>query len=100
MNKVELVEAMAKKTGLSKKDAEGALKAFIETVEFEVKKGRKVQLVGFGTFEPRLRKGRSKARNPRTGEQLSVAPHYVAAFRSGQELKKALWVLPVQDEND
>ncbi|MBP5176790.1 MAG: HU family DNA-binding protein, partial [Treponema sp.] len=46
--------------------------------------------------EPRLRKGREKARNPKTGESLSVAPHYVAAFRAGQELKNALWELPVE----
>ena len=52
---------------------------------------------GFGTFELRLRKGREKARNPKTGAPVSVEPHYVAAFRSGQELKNALWELKTPD---
>ena len=63
--------------------------------KFFFKEGNTIELRGFGTFEPRLRKGRSKARNPKTGALLTVAPHYVAAFRSGQELKKSLWDLPV-----
>lgn len=58
--------------------------------------GATVELRGFGTFEPRLRKGRSKARNPKTGDMVSVAPHYVAVFRAGQALRKALWDFPVQ----
>lgn len=57
--------------------------------------GTTIELRGFGTFEPRLRKGRSKARNPKTGDVVSVAPHYVAVFRAGQELRKALWDFPV-----
>ena len=59
-------------------------------------KGSTVELRGFGTFEPRLRKGRENARNPKTGEAISVEPHYVAAFRPGMELKKALMEIPVE----
>jgi len=70
----------------------------LEELKEALKAGNTIELRGFGTFEPRLRKGRSRARNPKTGEQLTVAPHYVAAFRSGQELKKALWDLPVKSE--
>ena len=80
-----------------------AVHAIFESLFDEMKKclmeGSTIELRGFGTFEPRLRKGRQRARNPKTGEQLSVAPHYVAAFRAGQELKKALWDLPVDCEN-
>ena len=67
MNKTELVAAMAEQTNLSKKDAEAALKAFIDVVSEELKKGEKVQLVGFGTFEVSERAAR-EGRNPQTGE--------------------------------
>lgn len=86
MNKVELVEAMAKKTGLSKKDAEAALKAFIETVEYEVKKGHKVQLVGFGTFEVSKRAAR-KGRNPKTGEAMKISASKAPKFKPGKAFK-------------
>ncbi|MBR5931808.1 MAG: HU family DNA-binding protein [Lachnospiraceae bacterium] len=89
MNKVELVEAMAKKTGLSKKDAEAALKAFIDTVEFEVKKGRKVQLVGFGTFEVSKRAAR-KGRNPQTGEAMKIKASKTPKFKPGKAFKDAV----------
>ncbi len=97
ITKFDLVEAVYQKTLCERKLAQD----IIENLFFEIKKslenGDTIELRGFGTFEPRLRRGRQKARNPKTGEQLSVAPHYVAAFRSGQELKKALWQLPVSD---
>lgn len=89
MNKVELVEAMAKKTGLSKKDAEAALKAFIDTVVFEVKKGRKVQLVGFGTFELSKRAAR-KGRNPQTGEAMKIKASKTPKFKPGKAFKDAV----------
>ena len=72
MNKTELVAAMAEKTELSKKDAEKALKAFTDVVAEELKKGEKVQLVGFGTFEVAEREAR-EGRNPRTGETMTIA---------------------------
>ena len=71
MNKTELVAAMAEKTELSKKDAEKALKAFTDVVAEELKKGEKVQLVGFGTFEVAEREAR-EGRNPRTGETMTI----------------------------
>ncbi|MCQ2530735.1 MAG: HU family DNA-binding protein [Lachnospiraceae bacterium] len=86
MNKVELVEAMAAKTGLSKKDAEAALKAFIETVEVTVKKGDKVQLVGFGTFEVSKRAAR-KGRNPKTGEDMKIKASKAPKFKPGKAFK-------------
>ena len=95
VTKFDLVEAVYLKTKYEKKTIQNVLETLLENIKTSLKDGATIELRGFGTFEPRLRKGRSRARNPKTGEQLSVAPHYVAAFRSGQELKNALWELPV-----
>ena len=89
MNKVELVEAMAKKADISKKDAEAALKAFISSVEGALKKGDKVQLVGFGTFEVSKRAAR-KGRNPQTGEEMKIKASKTPKFKAGKAFKDAL----------
>ncbi len=86
MNKTELVAAVAAKTELSKKNAEKAVAAVLETVAETLAAGEKVQLVGFGTFETREREARS-AKNPRTGETVEVAASRVPAFKAGQALK-------------
>ncbi|MBP5383681.1 MAG: HU family DNA-binding protein [Lachnospiraceae bacterium] len=86
MNKTELVEAMAKQTGLSKKNAEAALKAFTETVGKELKKGGKVQLVGFGTFEVSKRAAR-EGRNPQTGAVMKIKASKAPKFKAGKALK-------------
>ena len=87
MNKQELVTAIAEKTELSKKDAEGALKAFIDTVTEELVKGEKVQLVGFGTFEVTDRAER-QGRNPSTGETITIAASKAPKFKAGKNLKE------------
>ena len=89
MNKTELVAAMAEKTELSKKDAEKALKAFTDVVAEELKKGEKVQLVGFGTFESRKRAARI-GRNPQTGKELKIPATTVPAFSAGKKFKTAV----------
>ncbi|MDD7267304.1 MAG: HU family DNA-binding protein [Lachnospiraceae bacterium] len=89
MNKTELVAAMAEKAGLSKKDAEGALKAFTEVVADELKKGEKIQLVGFGTFEVASREAR-EGRNPKTGETMTIAASKSPKFKAGKALKDSL----------
>ena len=89
MNKVELVEAMAKKADISKKDAEAALKAFVSTVEGELKKGNKVQLVGFGTFEVVERAAR-EGRNPQSGEVMKIPASKAPKFKAGKALKDAV----------
>ena len=86
MNKTELVAAMAKQTNLSKKDAEAALKAFIDVVSEELKKGEKVQLVGFGTFEVSERAAR-EGRNPQTGETMEIKASKTPKFKAGKALK-------------
>ena len=89
MNKTELVAAMAEQTNLSKKDAEAALKAFIDVVSEELKKGEKVQLVGFGTFEVSERAAR-EGRNPQTGETMQIAASKSPKFKAGKALKDAI----------
>ena len=99
VTKYDLVEAVYKNTNnCEKRIVQEVVENFILEVKKSLESGSTIELRGFGTFEPRLRKGRSCARNPKTGEPLSVAPHYVAAFRAGQELKKALWNLKKSDD--
>ncbi len=86
MNKMELISVMAENAGLSKKDAEAALKAFMGAVEGALVKGDKVQLVGFGTFEVRERAART-GRNPQTGAEMKIAAAKVPAFKAGRALK-------------
>ena len=86
MNKTELVAAMAEQTNLSKKDAEAALKAFIDVEDEELKKGEKVQLVGFGTFEVSERAAR-EGRNPQTGETMEIKASKTPKFKAGKALK-------------
>ena len=89
MNKTELIAAIAEKTELSKKDAEKALKAFTEVVEEELKKGEKIQLVGFGTFEVSERAAR-EGRNHQTGETMQIAASKSPKFKAGKALKDAI----------
>ena len=86
MNKTELVAAMAEQAGLSKKDAEAALKAFTDVVAEELKANGKVQLVGFGTFEVSERAAR-EGRNPQTGETMTIEASKAPKFKAGKALK-------------
>ena len=86
MNKSELVAMMAEKANLSKKDAEKALNAFVESVQETVKTGDQISLVGIGKFELRKRKSR-EGKNPRTGEKLTMAACSVPAFKAGKAFK-------------
>ena len=86
MNKTELIAAIADKAGLSKKDAEAAVKAFVDVVSDAMKNGDKVQLVGFGTFEVSERSART-GRNPQTGETIEIAASRTPRFKAGKALK-------------
>ena len=86
MGKADLIEEVAKAAELTKKDASAAVAALIETIEVALKKGTKVQITGFGTFEAAKRKKRT-ARNPRTGEAITIAATTVPRFKPGQGLK-------------
>ena len=87
MNKAELVAAMAAKTGDTKKAAEASLEAFIAAVKESLKKGDKVQLVGFGSFEVRKRAAR-KGRNPQTKEEIKIPASKAPVFKAGKQLKE------------
>lgn len=89
MNKAELVSAVAEKAALSKKDAENAVKAFTEVVAEELKKGQKIQLVGFGTFEVSERAART-GRNPQTGKEMKIPASKAPKFKAGKALKDAI----------
>ena len=89
MNKADLVAAMAEKAGVSKKDAEASLKAFTDVVAEELKKGEKIQLVGFGTFEVSERAART-GRNPQTGAEMTIAASKATKFKAGKALKDSL----------
>ena len=89
MNKTELVAALAEQAGVSKKDAEKVLKAFTDVVTKELKKGEKVQLVGFGTFEVSERAAR-EGRNPQTGKAMKIAASKSPKFKGGKALKDML----------
>ena len=86
MNKMELVAAMADNAGISKKDAEKALKAFTDVVASELKSGNKIQLVGFGTFEVSERAAR-EGRNPQTGKTMKIAASKAPKFKACKALK-------------
>ena len=89
MNRTELVASIADKAEISKKDAEKALKAFTDTVAAQLKKGDKIQLVGFGTFEVTKRAAR-EGRNPQTGEAMKIAASKAPKFKAGKALKDAV----------
>lgn len=89
MNKAELVAEMADRAGISKSDTEKALNAFTDVVTEELKKGGKIQLVGFGTFEVTERAARTGT-NPRTKEKVEISSCKVAKFKPGKALKDAV----------
>ncbi len=89
MNKSELITAVAEQTGLSKKDAEQAIKAVFDSIEKAVAAGDKVQIVGFGTFELRTRSAR-QGRNPRTKEPIEIPASKLPVFKAGQGFKNAV----------
>ncbi|MBR0427251.1 MAG: HU family DNA-binding protein [Clostridia bacterium] len=87
MNKAELVAAVAAKTGDTKKAAEAAVDAIVASIKEALKKGDKVQLVGFGSFEVRKRAAR-KGRNPQTKEEIKIPASKAPVFRAGKQLKE------------
>ena len=87
MNKAELIAAVAAQTGETKKSAEATINAFVDTVTKSLKKGDKVQLVGFGSFEVRKRAAR-KGRNPQTKEEIKIPASKAPVFKAGKALKE------------
>ncbi len=88
-NKAELVDRVAKKTQLTKKDVSATVEALFETIQEALKAGEKVQVIGFGNFEVRERAAR-KGRNPQTGKEIKIKASKVPAFKAGKALKDAV----------
>ena len=95
MTKADLVEEVFRNTNLPKNEIIQITDSLLEEIKNALCNGSSIELRTFGTFELRLRKGRKNARNPRTGDITPTEPHYVAAFRSGSELKQKLWNLKI-----
>jgi len=91
LTKADIIDSINLKTGTNRKDIHAVIDLLIDEIKSALTDGRVVELRGFGTFEIRVRKGRKKARNPKTGDPVSVGAHGVAAFRPGKELKLDVW---------
>lgn len=89
VNKSELIEMVAKKTGVSKVQAQKSVDATFQSIQLALKKGSEVRLVGFGTFMVSKRSA-TTGRNPRTGEKIKISARKQPKFRAGKELKKAV----------
>lgn len=89
MNKTELINALAERTQLSKKDASAAVNSMFDLISESLGKGESVQLISFGNFEVRERAAR-KGRNPQTGEEIDIAATKTPAFKAGKQLKDAV----------
>lgn len=93
LTKAEIIEAIFEKTQVNRKTIHAVVDQFFDEVKAALIEDRIVELRGFGTFEIRTRKGREKARNPKTGEVVPVQNHGVTVFRPGKDLKKKTWEL-------
>ncbi|MGN0907577.1 MAG: HU family DNA-binding protein [Bullifex sp.] len=93
LTKAAIIESLHNKLGLSRTDIHRVIDELFEEIKDGLKEDRVIELRGFGTFEVRTRKGREKARNPKTGELVAVDTHGVAIFRPGKELKDCIWDL-------
>lgn len=89
MNKTDLIEQVAAKRGMTKKDATRVVDAVLDTIADALKRGEKVSLIGFGNFEVRERSAR-KGRNPQTGEEIQIKASRVPAFKPGKHLKESV----------
>lgn len=95
--KSDLIDQIYEKTGHELQDVHSIVDMFLNEIKKSLEKHQSVELRGFGTFEIRERKGRKKARNPKTGAIVSVEDHAVVAFRSGKDLKNSVWDLPSRE---
>jgi integration host factor subunit beta len=91
ITKADIVDSVYLKTGMNRKEIKAVIDLFLGDIKNALIEETTIELRGFGTFEVRIRKGRSKARNPRTGTVVSVHSHGIAAFRPGRELKQDMW---------
>lgn len=100
LTKAAIIESLHNKLGYSRSDIHTIIDELFEELKDGLKDDRVIELRGFGTFEVRTRKGREKARNPKTGDVVAVDTHGVAIFRPGKELKDAVWELRENQPED
>ena len=100
ITKADIVDALYNKTGMERKDVCDLVDLFIGEIKAALISYDTIELRGFGTFEIKKRKGRIRARNPKTGELSSVAPHGIAAFRAGKQLRQDVWNLKSKVEDN
>jgi integration host factor subunit beta len=91
--KADIIDSVYQKTGMSRKEIRSVIDLFIDEIKDALIRKMIIELRGFGTFEIKVRKGRQKARNPKTGDIVSVNSHGIASFRPGRELKQDVWNL-------
>jgi integration host factor subunit beta len=89
--KAEIIDAIYEKTGMNRVEIRGCIDLFIDEIKNALLHRQVIELRGFGTFEVKVRKARQRARNPKTGENIIIRPHGAVTFRSGRELKQAMW---------
>jgi integration host factor subunit beta len=97
ITKVELIDSVYQKTGMNRKDIRNVFDLLIDEIKNALTNYQVIELRGFGTFEIKIRKGRKKARNPKTGEIVSVNSHGIVSFRAGRELKQEVWKLKMEN---
>ena len=93
ITKADIIDALYEKTGMNRTEIRSAIDIFIDEMKDALIHRKIIELRGFGTFEVKVRKARPRARNPRTGESITIHSHGVVSFRSGHELKQAVWTL-------
>ena len=98
ITKAEIVDSIYDKTGVNRKEIRDMMDHIIDEIKIALINRSIIELRGFGTFEIKIRKGRQKARNPKTGESLSFNSHGTVAFRAGRELKQDVWKIKQEDE--
>jgi integration host factor subunit beta len=91
--KADIIDALYEKTGMSRKEIRIVIDLFIDEIKDALMRRQVIELRGFGTFEVKVRKARPKARNPRTGETITIRSHGVVSFRAGRELKQDVWTI-------
>ena len=96
--KADIIDALYEKTGMSRTEIRNSIDLFIDEMKDALVRRQIIELRGFGTFEVKVRKARPRARNPRTGEKIVIRSHGAVTFRSGRELKQAVW--KINDEHE
>jgi len=91
--KADIVDALYEKTGMNRQEIRKAVDLIVDEIKDALVRREVIELRGFGTFEVKVRKARPRARNPRTGENITIKSHGVVAFRSGRELKQLVWTI-------